>query len=279
MDQNITSAARVIASANAFVITAGAGMSVDSGLPDFRGDEGFWKAYPPFRKLGLSFSALANPRWFEEDPALAWGFYGHRLNLYRSTRPHDGFNVLRRFTEAAEHGSFVFTSNVDGSFQKASFDPERIVECHGSIHHAQCSQGCRSGVFQMLADDIDVDETTFRARGNLPKCRSCGAVLRPNILMFNDVYWNDSRTADQHVAFKDWMTNVTTRGGRVAIIELGAGTAIPTVRATSESLARKTGGTLIRINPREDQGPSGTIQLRFGARAALEALGDALKNL
>jgi len=64
---------------------AGAGMGVDSGLPDFRGDEGFWKAYPPMAKLGIRFSSMANPRWFESDPELAWGFYGHRLNLYRAT--------------------------------------------------------------------------------------------------------------------------------------------------------------------------------------------------
>jgi len=64
-------------------VTAGAGMGVDSGLPDFRGDQGFWRAYPPYAKVGLSFADLANPRWFDEAPSLAWGFCGHRLNLDR----------------------------------------------------------------------------------------------------------------------------------------------------------------------------------------------------
>jgi len=80
-------AARTIGSAEAMVITAGAGMGVDSGLPDFRGPEGFWRDYPPFAKLGLSFEQLATPGWFERDPALAWGFYGHRLERYRRTTP------------------------------------------------------------------------------------------------------------------------------------------------------------------------------------------------
>src|SRR5438093_10269086 len=88
-------AAEAIRSAEALLIGAGAGMGVDSGLPDFRGDEGFWKAYPPFKKLGLSFVELANPNWFHSDPALAWGFYGHRRNLYRSTQPHQGFAILK----------------------------------------------------------------------------------------------------------------------------------------------------------------------------------------
>ena len=88
MDELLDRAAQAVATADALLITAGAGMGVDSGLPDFRGDEGFWRAYPPFKRLGLSFVDLANPRWFEDDPELAWGFYGHRLNLYRATTPH-----------------------------------------------------------------------------------------------------------------------------------------------------------------------------------------------
>jgi hypothetical protein len=87
-------AADAIRRADALLITAGAGMGVDSGLPDFRGNEGFWRAYPAFAKLGLRFDELANPRWFASDPSLAWGFYGHRLNLYRTTTPHDGFAIL-----------------------------------------------------------------------------------------------------------------------------------------------------------------------------------------
>ena len=93
----ISKAANAIRSSNAIVIATGAGMGVDSGLPDFRGDEGFWKAYPPFRKLGLSFVDLADPRWFTDNPAQAWGFYGHRLELYRQTEPHAGYQILKQW--------------------------------------------------------------------------------------------------------------------------------------------------------------------------------------
>src|SRR3954447_6070260 len=95
-DDTIARAADAIAGAQALVVGAGAGMGVDSGLPDFRGTQGFWKAYPPYAALGLSFEELANPHWFAADPQLAWGFYGHRLNLYRATRPHAGFAGLTR---------------------------------------------------------------------------------------------------------------------------------------------------------------------------------------
>src|SRR3954467_15172294 len=101
-------AAEAIAGADALLIGAGAGMGVDSGLPDFRGPQGFWRAYPPYARLGLGFVELANPRWFRDDPALAWGFYGHRLGLYRRTVPHPGFALLRNWVERMPRGGFVY---------------------------------------------------------------------------------------------------------------------------------------------------------------------------
>ena len=62
-------AAEAVREAEVFIITAGAGMGVDSGLPDFRGDRGFWNAYPPYARLGISFTEAANPDHFERDPA------------------------------------------------------------------------------------------------------------------------------------------------------------------------------------------------------------------
>src|SRR6266581_8850065 len=109
-------------------------MGVDSGLPDFRGRDGFWRAYPPLARLGLSFEQMANPSWFDRDPALAWGFYGHRLALYRKTAPHDGFGILRSWASRMECGAFVFTSNVDGHLQEAGFPHDSVCEVHGSIH-------------------------------------------------------------------------------------------------------------------------------------------------
>jgi len=81
MSYEICNITELIHSCSGLLIAAGAGMGVDSGLPDFRGKEGFWRAYPPLLKLGIRFEEMANPRWFTENPELAWGFYGHRYNL------------------------------------------------------------------------------------------------------------------------------------------------------------------------------------------------------
>jgi NAD-dependent SIR2 family protein deacetylase len=265
LEDSLEQAAEAIASAGAIVIGAGAGMGVDSGLPDFRGDKGFWKAYPPLADLGISFVEMANPRWFRSDPELAWGFYGHRLNLYRETVPHDGFSILRRWGEEMESGMFVYTSNVDGQFQAAGFG-DSVVECHGSIHHLQCAEGCAGMIWS--ADDVEVtvDEGSFRAVGPLPSCPSCGALARPNILMFNDWGWISDRTNDQEQRFHAWLQGVDT--SRLAVVECGAGSAVPTVRYQCQRL----GGTLVRINPREPQGPVGTISLPMGALEALSSV-------
>eukprot|EP00729_Bicosta_minor_P023549 gene23549-12704_t len=68
----IKAAASAVRKADAILLTTGAGFGVDSGLPDFRGDEGFWKAYSPMKKLGLGFTDCANPEWFSLQPTFAW---------------------------------------------------------------------------------------------------------------------------------------------------------------------------------------------------------------
>jgi NAD-dependent SIR2 family protein deacetylase len=259
-------AANAIQDADGLLIGAGAGMGVDSGLPDFRGPEGFWRAYPLFRERGLAFEDVANPRWFVEDPAQAWGFYGHRRNLYRATRPHAGFEILKRWGEQCPLGYFVFTSNVDGHFQAASFDPERIVECHGSLEHLQCVRPCGASIWPSEETAIDVDERTFRAAEPLPRCRECGGLARPNVLMFGDWYWVGDRTAEQIRRYRSWLSCL--RGKNLVAIELGAGTAVPTVRYECQNRATR----LIRINLREDEVPRGHISLAYGALEGLNQI-------
>jgi NAD-dependent SIR2 family protein deacetylase len=269
-DHEINRAADAIAKADALLIGAGAGMGVDSGLPDFRGPQGFWRAYPPYQELGLDFVALANPRWFVDDPELAWGFYGHRMGLYRRSEPHQGFAILSRWAGRISRGGFVFTSNVDGHFQRAGFDPERIVEVHGAIDGMQCLAGCGIPIFPSQPFEVAVDEATMRAVPPLPDCPNCGALARPNILMFGDWHWDSSRSDAQHRRMTAWLRALGP--ARLVIVELGAGQAVPTVRIACEEIASLCRGTLIRINPREPDVPPGHLSIPSGALAALQAL-------
>ena len=261
----IEEAARAITDADAIVVGAGAGMGVDSGLPDFRGPEGFWKAYPALKDKG-EFEQMADPRWFDEEPTLAWAFYGHRMHLYRDTTPHRGFELIRKMI--ADRPMFVFTSNVDGQFQKAGYPAQQIFEIHGSIHHIQRTDG----VGEIWPADevmVDIDATRFRAREPLPRTPD-GHPARPNVLMFGDYGWIADRTNEQGSRYRAFLRQVS--GKRLVAIEMGAGTAIPSVR---RECARRA-DTLVRINPRESHGPAGTISLPMGAQAALEGIWAAM---
>ncbi len=272
IEKNIEKAKEALKYADAVLISAGAGMGVDSGLPDFRGTEGFWRAYPVAKKLGLRFEELANPRWFQENPKLAWAFYGHRLNLYRKTEPHEGFYILRKLGESKKGGYFVFTSNVDGQFQKAGYDEKKIVEIHGSIHYLQCTKPCTDDIWSADNVEIDIDMSTFEAKEPLPSCIHCKSIARPNILMFGDWSWIPDRTAQQEFRFERWLEKIEYMNYRLVIVEIGAGKAVPTVRLTSERISSSLDATLIRINPRDYDVPSGHISIPLGGLEGIKRI-------
>ena len=266
-------AAAVIREAEAFVVTAGAGMGADSGLPDFRGNRGFWNAYPAYARLGLSFAECATPQHFIKDPNFAWGFYGHRTDLYRDTIPHEGFHIIKRWIEKNGADYFVATSNVDGQFQKAGYDEERIYEVHGSIHWLQCQARCNDTIWHN--DEVFlIDENTMCAGDPLPLCKVCGKVSRPNILMFGDRYWLQERTRIQNNAYNRFLKDNSDR--RIVVIEIGAGEAIPTIRAMSERIGRNKLATVIRINPREPSIRSPHISMSCGALDGLHHIDSSL---
>ncbi|MDF3035519.1 MAG: NAD-dependent deacetylase, partial [Paucimonas sp.] len=241
LEEQIQAAAALIAEADSLLITAGAGMGIDSGLPDFRGDNGFWKAYPALGDRRMRFYDIANPLAFEQAPSLAWGFYGHRLSLYRQTRPHVGFGQLLDLAARMPNSAFVFTSNVDGQFQRAGFHQDRVVECHGSIHWLQCSCSCGQAPWPADGFVPDVDMQTCSLRSDYPSCPSCGRLARPNILMFGDWEWDSIRVDRQKSRLDAWLARIE----RPVVLEIGAGIAIPTVRECGESLDCP----LIRLNP------------------------------
>jgi NAD-dependent SIR2 family protein deacetylase len=262
-------AAELIRAADALLITAGAGMGVDSGLPDFRGPQGFWGVYPALGRARLNFEDIANPHAFQKHPKLAWGFYGHRLNLYRSTPPGKSFELLMRMAEEIPYGAFVLTSNVDGHFQKAGFSANRICEIHGSIHHLQCLNGCREHIWSASHFNPQVDEENCLITNDMPHCPNCGGIARPNILMFGDWGWQDQRQRQQMEALRDWLEKTKN----LVTIEIGAGTAIPTVRRIGES----QGFPLIRINRQESEVTrQGDVGLPMGGLEALEKIAGAL---
>ena len=268
----IEQAAKLIASADGLLITAGAGMGVDSGLPDFRGNDGFWEAYPALAASGISFTSIANPYAFRKAPRRAWGFYGHRLALYRKTVPHEGFEILKTIANKMPSGAFVVTSNVDGQFQKAGFSENNILEIHGSIHRLQCMEPCRETVWSAQSVEPLVDHRCEWIGNTLPTCDRCHKLARPNILMFDDWGWIGMRAEVQRASQQVWSNQVRTQ----IVIELGAGVDIPSIRRISEN----QGCPVIRINPRHSHLPEGGgVSVAMGAKDALKAIATELEKL
>jgi NAD-dependent SIR2 family protein deacetylase len=231
------------------LLTCGAGLGVDSGLPDFRGVGGWWRRDAPDEVVRLE--DRATPAWFDDDPAEAWAFYRARQALYARTAPHAGFDVLR---DLLGDDGFVFTSNVDGHLQRAGIPADRIVEIHGSLARLQCAQPCSR---QTWPDDgVPV-----------PRCPHCDGVARPNVCLFADRRWIAVPSVLQGRRYDRWLG----RHERIVVLEIGAGTAVPNVRRESERLLAE-GHALLRVNPHEPEGPPGTRSFAMAGASFLAGL-------
>jgi NAD-dependent SIR2 family protein deacetylase len=264
---DVSSASELLRSARSVLVVAGAGMGVDSGLPDYRSADGFWHDYPQFARLGLKLDEMANAEWFSRDEMAAWGFYAHRQRLYAEAVPHRGFEVLRALLGHWQRGDYwVFTSNIDSQFQKAGFDVDRICECHGSLSWLQCSNNecVRRCWYQVV--HADVDERTMRCSdaAQLPRCPRCNSVARPNVSMFGDTEdtFVQKRYWEQKSRLLRWLRrqrDINDKSGTyTAVVELGCGMSIHSIRVESEALCtRRPDIRMLRVNPTDFAVPSG----------------------
>jgi len=292
-------AAKAISSCDALIFTAGAGMGVDSGLPDFRGSTGLFKD----KELAMSYEEMSDDKWFSEDPLFAWGINYTQLSMYRRCKPHAGYEVLLKWAKSLRKPYYVWTSNIDGMFQKAGFPAETIVACHGDLHHLQCSKDRRTcrGLeedasdevwsAEIIPDDLDreVDEGAlrFRSAESLQRscflCPRCGRLARPNVWFCHDRNYNVSKASiERGNAFNQWLSQLQERGAAVVVIECGGGLAIPSVRVTSEDAVDGSGkgSLLVRLNPVHCKVPPGHgVGLPLGSMEGLLRLDAKVEQL
>ena len=231
----------------------------------------------------MDFYRIACPEAFRTHPARAWGFYGHRLNLYRQTEPHAGLQVLKRWGQAMHHGYAVFTSNVDGQFQKAGFDQDAIDDCHGSLHHLQCLQclqclqPCSKAISEATAVQPEVDEAQCLLLNAAPTCPRCGGLATPNVLMFTDFEWLTHRQRVQARRMENWLAGVQAP----VVVEIGAGTAIPSAREFQPSFFMIDHATvrLPLLSPRYWLASSGSSLQACGLSAVNAGASNTLRTI
>jgi NAD-dependent SIR2 family protein deacetylase len=166
----------------------------------------------------------------------------------------------------------VFTSNVDGHFRRPALTHSAFMSATARFITLQCLEPCGEQIWP--ADDYtpQVDNEACRLLNEPPTCPHCGGLARPNILMFGDWGWNEQRAAAQEARLQ----RLLSKAERPLVVELGAGTAIPSVRHFGQSVISHHNGRMVRINPREPQVASPSdVGLAAGALEALSAI-DAL---
>jgi NAD-dependent deacetylase len=150
------------------VVLTGAGVSTESGIPDFRSPTGIWAEVDPFE--------VASIQAFRRDPVRVWGFYRQRIDVLRYAEPNAAHYAL---AELERRGLMeaVVTQNIDTLHSRAG--SAEVVEVHGSIRAAQCL-GC---LWTEPADDVLAQLET----SDLPSCPRCGDVLKPGVVMFGEL--------------------------------------------------------------------------------------------
>ncbi len=169
-EPNLAAGRQLLAAAERVVVLTGAGISTDSGIPDFRGPQGVWTKNPEAEKM-------SNIQYYMADASLRERAWQMKLEGSRTRRePNLGHRALLRLEEQGKL-DLLITQNVDGLHHEAGSDPDRIVEIHGTMREYMC-MGCD--------DRGPIDRVFARvAEGDLdPACRSCGGVLKSATISF-----------------------------------------------------------------------------------------------
>lgn len=157
--------------AQRIVILTGAGMSTESGIPDFRSAEGRWRHIDPL--------TVATVDAYEQNYELFHSFYAARLHALQGITPHSGYDVLTHWQQT--YGAFIATQNVDGLHQLAG--ASQVAELHGNIRTARCGR-CQQ-------------EATIHDFLGQSSC-ACGGMLRPNVVLFGEYLREDVWTETMH---------------------------------------------------------------------------------
>lgn len=152
----------LLSGARKVVVLTGAGVSAESGVPTFRGEDGMWKSH--------SVDDLARPEAFSRDPVLVWAFYNWRRSLVARCEPNEAHKALVRLGEMVPDFTLV-TQNVDGLHQKAG--SRDVAEMHGSLWRVHCTK-------------CSHDEYNYDELPNLPECPVCGHMMRPGVVWFGE---------------------------------------------------------------------------------------------
>jgi NAD-dependent deacetylase len=159
------SLARLVRDNQPCVVLTGAGVSTESGIPDFRSRDGIWAQYDPMEYATLQA--------FRRDPVKVWDFYARRLGVLQAAEPNAAHLALARL-EAGGWVEAVVTQHVDRLHERAG--SRDVVEVHGSLRTSSCLECGHVEGFERVVELLPT-----------PRCPRCGAVLKPDVVMFGEL--------------------------------------------------------------------------------------------
>lgn len=202
--------------ASSVVALSGAGISADSGIPTFRGEDGLWENQKP--------EEIATPQALRTNPDLFWKFYNWRKKLIKEVKPNLGHYALVDFERIYED-FLVVTQNVDNLHREAG--NEKIIELHGNIFHTKCAE-CGNIHGKPIPENVQI-----------PICESCGGPLRPDVVLFGENLEEKKLRAAQEAA-----------AGSEIFFSVGTSSLVEPA-ASLPFLAKGNGSYVVEINSEE----------------------------
>jgi NAD-dependent deacetylase len=247
------------------VVLTGAGVSAESGIPTFRGRDGYWtigaREYHP--------QELATHAAFEQMPWEVWAWYLYRRGVCRGARPNAAHEAIVRLEHARGDGFALVTQNVDGLHRRAGSSAERTYAIHGEIDEMRCADECTPTRYPLPEDFAPLAKgepvsADIRARLVCPRCR---AMARPHILWFDESYDEPRYRANSVIELAEEV-------GLLLVAGTSAQTSLPW-RAVS--IATRVGATIVDINIEDNPfGDLATHRVRLPAAQAFPQLVDGM---
>lgn len=212
---DLVAVAKILSHAQRIAVLTGAGISAESGIPTFRGEDGLWKKYRA--------EELATPGAFHRDPKLIWEWYDWRRGIFASKEPNPGHYVIAKWEKTLPSLTLI-TQNIDGLHRRAG--STNILELHGNAWKLRCTQeGTISENHEVPLNEIP------------PLCSNCGALLRPHVVWFGE-------SLDAEI-----IHNASLLSGTCEAMVVAGTSAIVQPAASLPLAALNAGAKVIEINP------------------------------
>jgi NAD-dependent deacetylase len=228
------------------LVLTGAGVSAESGIPTFRGKNGYWRNLDPTK--------LATPKAFARDPQLVWDWYRERRERIRNAQPNAAHEAIARLAHHADEFLLV-TQNVDDLHARAGLPGEKMVQIHGDIFVTRCSR-CESKRFEHEYEQEQEHES-------VRNCVQCEALMRPGVVWFGEqLPWGELQRVENYL-----------EGGACDVVIVAGTTATFGYIIDWALRASRDGAELIEVNPEE------TPLSQFATRLVREPAAIALPRI